>query len=58
MLSAPALLNGTGNTQADAMNAMIKALADWNSRDTVEALCWDTTGSNLSPNISAATLLE
>lgn len=55
LLGVPALENGQGKTQADAI---FDVLDDWGLLDSVRALCCDTTGSNLGPFKGCAVLLE
>ena len=54
LLDVPSLEDGKGLTQA---NAIFNALKDWGLCD-VQALCCDTTNSNLGHKAGAAVLLE
>lgn len=55
LLGVPALENGTGISQAQAI---YEVLEDWGLSHTVKALCCDTTASNLGHINGAAVLLE
>lgn len=55
IIDVPALDDGKGVTQA---NAIYSALDDWGLRDSIKAICCDTTNSNLGQNIVAAVILE
>ena len=55
LIDVAALENGKGITQA---NAVYDALTDWGLRESIKALCCDTTNSNLGHINGAATLLE
>lgn len=55
IIDVPKLDHGTGVLQADSI---YKALDNWNLTTLVEAVCCDTTNSNLGPKGGAAVLLE
>ena len=55
LLGVPALEDGKGKTQANAIN---EVLTDWGLTDFIKAFCCDTTNSNLGHLNGAATLLE
>lgn len=54
-MDVPPLNHGTGILQAEAI---LRALQKWDLVETVEAVCCDTTNSNLGPKGGAAPLLE
>lgn len=55
LLGVPRLPSGTGKAMADAI---VGCLDDWNIRDRVQALSFDTTSSNTGVNNGACTLVE
>ena len=55
LLAVPKLPNGTGQAAADAVLA---ALDDWEVKDRVKALSFDTTASNTGLSAGACTIIE
>ena len=51
----PKLASGTGLAQADAV---ITCVDDWNLREMVKGLCFDTTSSNTGRLNGARVLIE
>ena len=55
LLGVPKLAKGTGAAMADAT---VSALKDWNLKEKIDRMCFDTTSSNTCIHTGACTLIE